>query len=370
MEWKYKSPTEKSTGYEDIMDYLASFKKDDFKKSSPERQEEIITEVCNIYKDRGIFPITYFNEEGIRKEIERGIEFNAQVKDGVVNTGRGVCSTLCNFMFPNLYEAYNQHNSYWGGKYEESAEWKFNDDDFFRKVVKFAIACQGDATPSSIYCGIRQVGTMPSNFLPMNAKAIYEKYCPENGIIFDYAAGFGGRLTGALTSKKNFRYVACEPNSKTYANLNRMGLEIEKVTGRKGSFKIYKIGSEDFRANLEIFDFAFSSPPYFDLEIYSKEPTQCYNRYPNIYDWLDKYVKVTIENIYYMLKHDRYYAVNIADFEYGNRIMNYVDMWKDYSIKAGFKYYETLYLKISSHGGNGNRKFSGKTERIMVFHKD
>lgn len=370
MEWNYVSPVERSTGYEDIMDYLKSINKEKFKGSTQEEQERIIDEVCQIYRERSIFPITYFNQDGIRKEIEKGIEFDAKIKNGIVNTGRGICSTLCNFMFPNLYEAYNQHNSYWGGKYKESAEWKFMDDDFFRKVVKFAVACQGDATPGSIYCGIRQVGTMPSNFQPMNAKALYDEYCPEGGVIYDFACGFGGRLTGALTSKKNFYYVGVEPNSKTFENLNRMGSEIEKVTGRAGSFKIYKIGSEDFRGNPEIFDFAFSSPPYFDLEIYCDEPTQCYNRYPNIYDWLDKYVKVTIENIYHMLKHDRYYAVNIADFDYGSKRMNYVDIWKEYSIKAGFVHNDTLHLKISSHGGNGeNRVLSGKKEQIMVFYK-
>ncbi len=72
-----------------------------------------------------------------------------------------------------------------------------------------------------------------------------------------------------------------------------------------------------------------------------------------------------------MLKHDRYYAVNIADFDYGNRRMNYVDIWKDYAIKAGFRYHETLHLKISSHGGNGEkRETKGKKERILVFYKE
>ena len=41
----------------------------------------------------------------------------------------------------------------------------------------------------------------------MKAKALYEKYCPENGIIYDFACGFGGRMLGALSSKKNFKYL-------------------------------------------------------------------------------------------------------------------------------------------------------------------
>jgi hypothetical protein len=363
---------ERSTGYEDVMDYLASITKDKFKALSKEEQSVVIDEVYEIYHRRGIFPITYFNQEGIRNEIQRGIDYEAKIENGVVNCGAGVCTALCNFMFPNLYEAYNQYSCYGGSMIErESGIRKFNDKPYMEKIIYYAIACDGSAVPKSIMAGIRQVGTLPSNFRPMNAKALYEKYCPENGIIYDYCAGFGGRMTGALTSKKNFYYVACEPNSKTYENLNRLGAEIEKVTGRTGSYKVYKMGSEDFRANSEVFDFAFSSPPYFDLEVYCDEPTQCYNRYPNIYDWLEKFVRAVIENVYYMLKHDRYYAVNIADFDYGSRRMNYVDIWKDYSLQAGFKYHETLHLKVPSHGGNGEfRPTNGKKEQILVFYKE
>lgn len=264
MKWNYESLVEKSTGYEDILPYLQSFTKEKFKAMSKEEQDKVIDEVWEIYRDRGIFPITYFNEEGIKKEIQRGIDYDAQVKDGVVSCGAGVCTALCNFMFPNLYEAYNQYSCYGGSMIDrESGIRKFNDYPYMRKIIYYAIACDGSAEPKSIMAGIRQVGTLPSNFRPMNAKAIYEKYTPDGGVIYDHSCGFGGRMCGALTSKKNFYYVGCEPNSQTYENLNHLGEEIEKVTGRTGSYKVYKIGSEDFRANPEIFDFAFSSPPLF-----------------------------------------------------------------------------------------------------------
>lgn len=45
MEWNYQSPVERSTGYEDIMDYLQSFTKERFKSASKEEQDKIIKEV-------------------------------------------------------------------------------------------------------------------------------------------------------------------------------------------------------------------------------------------------------------------------------------------------------------------------------------
>lgn len=369
MQWNYESKVNKSTGYEDLYDILKTYSGEAYKQASPERKSEMIDEVTKIYKDRGIFPITYFNEEGIKEAIQEGIDYEPKIENDVVNTGAGVCTALCNFFMPNLFEAYNINAVVPEGN--GSASFKFNNEEYLKKCVRFALQCDGSAMPKSIMSGIRQAGVMPSNFRPMNAKAIYEAYCPEGGVIHDSSAGFGGRLTGALTSKKNFYYIATEPNSATYENLYRLGNAIEGVTGRKNSFKIIKQGSEVFRANPEIFDFGFSSPPYFFCEVYTDEPTQCYIKFPNIYEWVDGFVKATIDNEYYMLKHNRYYAINIADFKYDGKIMNYVDLWKDLSIKAGFKYVKDLNLQIPKRAGTNQKKASeSKKERIMLFYKE
>jgi hypothetical protein len=72
-----------------------------------------------------------------------------------------------------------------------------------------------------------------------------------------------------------------------------------------------------------------------------------------------------------MLKPNRYCAVNIADFSYGSRTMNYVDIWKRYCLDVGFKFHETLHLKVPSHSGNGeNRVTTGREEVILVFYKE
>ena len=157
----------------------------------------------------------------------------------------------------------------------------------------------------------------------MNAKALYEYYVPKNGIIYDFAGGFGGRMLGALSSKNEYKYIAVEPCNETYEGLLQLGEHIESVTKRNNSFEIYKIGSEDFDYGKQGFvDFAFSSPPYFNLEVYSDEETQCYNKFNELDLWLEGYVRPTIRNIYKLLKDDGKYAVNIADFKFRNKITN------------------------------------------------
>lgn len=351
------------------MELLKSYTKVRYEKSTKEEQDAMVDEVFNIYRSKNIFPILYYSDEGVKEEIQKVIDHKVEIK------GDRLClygySKLINFMFPNIFEAYNI-NGYFAIKCDkESGEFKFNDDTYFKMVIRWAIKSHADATPGSVFAGFQQVGVIPTSFPVLNAKALYEKYCPENGVIYDYACGFGSRMLGALSSKKNFTYIGVEPNSKTYENLIRFGNKIEEVTGRRNSFKVMKIGSEDFIANGEIFDFAFSSPPYFNLEHYSDEITQCYNKYPDIYLWLERYVKETIENIYKMLKPGRYYAVNIADFNYSGGVMNYVDVWRDYSKQAGFELVDTLELGVHMHGGNGLRgNMKLKSERIDIFYKN
>ena len=69
-------------------------------------------------------------------------------------------------------------------------------------------------------------------------------------------------------------------------------------------------------------DLAFSCPPYFDLEVYSKDNTQSYNEYSNYEEWLEKYWRQTIKICYDKLKQngklvfiikDSYGKLNLKD---------------------------------------------------------
>lgn len=372
MEWKYQSKTLKSTGYEDHMDYLKRYpNREEFKALPTEEQKAIIEDYRAFYREKDIFPIPYFNEDGVIKEIKRCIDYNAYIKDGnILNCGAGVGTAMCNYLFPNLFETVSLHNPKEGKNMIE----KFNNDKCLSTAIGFALrSCSGGATPTNVYAGMRMHGAMPSNFRPMNAKALYEKYVPENGIIYDFASGFGGRMLGALTSKNNYRYIGVDPCTDTYNNLIKLGNLIEQVTGRTNSFRVYKECSENFCPQTECVDFAFSSPPYFNLEQYSAEETQSYNKYNNLDLWFEYYVRPTINNIHTMLKDGCYYAVNIADFKTSKEgEVKFVDRWLEISKECGFEFIEQLTLKIPARtkSGEGRKtRPNDKREGIFVFKK-
>lgn len=363
-EWNYKSIQDKSNGYENCG--LENFLIEDYKQMNDKGKQQFIEDVFKIYRQKNIYPIWYFSENGVIKEIQKCID-----KDIVFNEDGTLPKALqgqdlCRFFMPNL-------TTVEGGKDKRTMYKKFYDDHLLKRSIKLVcdMSTKGIVTPSAIRAKSELTGgQVATNFPPMRAKLIYEKYCLKNGIIYDYACGFGGRMLGALTSKNNYKYIGVEPCVETYENLNNLGKYIEKATNRQNIFKVFCMGSEEFKLKPNTIDFAFSSPPYFNLEKYSDENTQCYNKFSELNDWFNGYVQPTITNIYHMLKPNRYYAVNIADFRVGKNDVAFVDKWIELSIGAGFEFVEEIPMTLQTRRGVGhNDNATRKLEGIYVFKK-
>ena len=365
IEWNYTSLDSKSNGYEQVIDYLKQFDKAFYNSCSEQEKELVINKIFNIYRTINIFPILYFNEDGIKDEIlkcyNKDIVWDGKALDMKYTQG----SSLCRFLFPNLYDVECK------GQRNNSPYYKFYDDHKLKRAIKLALEIKNGVTPSEIRTSLELIGgNVATNFPPMKAKALYERYCPVGGSVYDFSCGFGGRLLGCLSSKNNYKYFGVEPCSETFDNLNNLGRLVESALGRSKCFYILKCGSECIKVKKEFADFAFSSPPYFNLEVYSKEDTQCYNKYPELESWFRGYVEPTIKNIYNALKPNRYYAVNIADFKVGQKNIKYVDRWIQISKDIGFEFIEEIPMKLQLRRGDGNTgEEEKKSEGIYVFKK-
>jgi DNA modification methylase len=368
--WSYTSELPVSLGYEKELKYIYSFTPEMYAKADKDGKDEIVQKLFEVYRGRNIYPIYYYNEEGIRNEIQACIDKDVREFDGINLTKRNLQgSDLCRFMYRNL-----EHVDV--GTAKKNSMWdRFFDDKKLKKAIHFCLRFEV-ARPRRLLSAMQLIGGgVATNFHPMKAKAIYEYYCPEKGIIYDYASGFGGRLLGALSSKKNFYYVGVDPNTETIHWANELAQRIENVTGRKKSYILKCKGSEDYRPPKDSVDFAFSSPPYFNLEKYTNEPTQAYIRFPELDSWFENYVKKTVENIYYTLKPNRNYAVNIADFNLGSRRIEYVDRWLKISEEVGFEYLGKVNMKVTTRRGSGHNdletgKSIPKQEGIFLFRKE
>lgn len=352
--------------YEEVMDQLNKYSKDEYLKlQSEEEKQKYIDDIFNIYRSINKFPINYYDEKGIEEEIIKCInkdvsDWDGEILDFKANQG----SSLCKYLFPNLHKVECKgvkNNSMWD---------RFFDDHKLKRAIKLSLEIKKGVSPSEIRSSLELIGgNVATNFKIINAKALYEKYCQKDGVIYDFSCGFGGRMLGALSSKNNYKYFGCEPCSETYDNLNILGKYIEKATNRTNSFKIFKNGSEEkILERKEFVDFAFSSPPYFSLEKYSDEDTQCYNKYDTLEKWFEYYVRPTIQNIYNYLKPNRYYAVNIADFKVGKKEIKFVDEWIKISKEIGFTYVKNIPMCLRVRKGLGHEQ-EEKKEGIFLFVK-
>lgn len=367
--WNYNSESDKSSGYEDVYERLSRYTKEYYASLDDEGKAACINEVFSIYREKNIFPITYYNNEGIRGEIQSVIDkevswdYSSNILDLKFNQGQ----SLCRFMFPNMQDIIISGDKR-GQPYK-----KFHNDHNLKRAIGFCLNHKNTkkpVMPTGIKDGLEMLGgNAATNFKTMNAKALYQHFCTKGDTVLDFSAGFGGRMLAAMSL--DLMYVGFEPCKDTYNNLERLGNHISTVNDSR--FLIYRKGSEvDLPESWNnSIDFAFSSPPYFNLEVYSDEESQCYNKFKSIDLWMDGYVEPTIRNIFNTLKSGKYYAVNISDFKIGGKKIEFVNEWIKISESIGFIYEKQIFMKIQARRGVGHQEGNKKSkqEGIFIFRK-
>ena len=206
------------------------------------------------------------------------------------------------------------------------------------------------------------VARKPTCYPIASIKDLLSKYC-FNGNYYDYSCGWGDRLLGAIV--KGVNYFGTDPNYLLTEKLIEMNNDI--VKNGFGQNKIVDIrtkGSEELQADWQNkMSFCFSSPPYFKLEDYmiGEQSTKLHDDYN---DWLEYYLKPTIDNCKKYLVDGGYFAINIKNYK------NYdlVGDSRRIAEELGFVYItsETV-TNIQRPKQDGT--FLNNDERVMVFKK-
>ena len=355
------------TCYESVAEQLAGYTKARY-QGAP---EQTIQEVFDIYRSINIVPIEYYTEQGLIADIKllRDTVSN-EVKDYRIGLGNNQGQTINRFLFPNMMTAEPK------GRGSNSLRDRFLDDRKLHRAIKLCFEHRDGnnlVSPTAVRRALELVtGENIQNFKPMHARTIVEFLCPVLwGNVYDYSAGYGGRLLGIATAKMSYSYTGLDPNSETVKYLVYLNNLIEQAVGNRGT--IIQNVSEDFEPGIPGgIDLAFSSPPYFNLEKYCDEPTQCMNRYTTLDDWFDGYAAPTMRNIYNGLNKEGVFATNIADYKsYGNKEYKVVDRWIATAESLGFKHTQTIKMMLNTRPGVGNNKVEGreKWEGVYVFTK-
>jgi|TARA_B110000977_G_scaffold121228_1_gene155982 hypothetical protein len=369
-EWGVTPTSDTYTGYETVAQQLKSYSKERWTQADDAGKDKLVEDVFNIYRNINIIPITYFTLDGCKAEL-RSISLKSHsVQDKKISVGNTAGQNLSRFWFPNMQEAYTRKDKM------VSMRARFYDDTRLKRAISFCYKYRDEGDKSVLPANIRRAldlvsGGTIANFKPMNARAVYDYICPTMwGNVLDFSSGYGGRMIGALTSNMRFNYTGIDPNTKTYNGLVALG-ELMTSLGLGSGYQMNHMPSEQFDPEPESFDAAFSSPPYFNLETYTDEPTQCMNSCSNLDEWFDNYAEPTMRMIHKALVKDGIYAVNIADYKDGKEEFNIVDRWSLVSREVGFQFVERIDMLLNVRPGVGNDKLKNayKSEGIYLFKK-
>ncbi|MDA3855872.1 MAG: hypothetical protein PF569_06420 [Candidatus Woesearchaeota archaeon] len=154
--------------------------------------------------------------------------------------------------------------------------------------------------------GVQYVNEFP----PHIARDLYKNYgLNKNSKVLDPCSGWGGRMLGASTIVDS--YTGFDPSTKTYTGLVKLS-EFIKTMNSSFVADIKCLPFEESNLKNETFDFAFTSPPYYDSEEYSTEETNSLVKYKSFEEWCDGFYLPLIEKTMNSLKKEKSFVLNIG----------------------------------------------------------
>jgi len=273
-----------------------------------------------------------------------------------------------NYVGMDLANSFHHHleeGKYSYGKMMSPVE-AYNDDEKFKDCINRWLELGNKPNRSGIRRILRTRNGVRGvcNFRPTAAKYIYDSYCPDGGKILDPCSGYSGRLIGCISSGRGLYYHGIDPDTKTALG----NMECASYFKNKYDFGFsFSLGmAEEEMGNLcsDHFDLVFTSPPYFDTEIYSSEQTQSCHKYKTYDGWLNGFLFVMAKEGLRVLKSGGYMIINIKNYK-NNKI---VDDLIDFCGKNNLPLVRTLYLALPNNEFD-RQNTTKHTEPVLVFQK-
>jgi hypothetical protein len=153
-------------------------------------------------------------------------------------------------------------------------------------------------------------GGRVANFRPVVARAIINRFSRRADLVVDFSAGYGGRLLAGLNLERT--YVGIDPAKKQVLGLNQMYRDFRNLTS--SIVKIVRGCAEDILPDFDrnSVDLVFSSPPFFNLEIYSDEQNQSSRRYLKYDEWRERFLRVILAQSRRILRRKGFLVINVS----------------------------------------------------------
>lgn len=153
-----------------------------------------------------------------------------------------------------------------------------------------------------------------NTFRPKLMKYMIEHFNAKR--ILDMSSGWGDRLIGAMASDIDC-YHGFDPNpclQEGYTNI--INFFKEQMINKNADISVKMLPFEKSELENDYYDLMFTSPPYFDIEIYDKDSETQSTHNQNEKSWYDLYLMKWVQLIYLALKKGGHMVFNINQFKH------------------------------------------------------
>lgn len=152
---------------------------------------------------------------------------------------------------------------------------------------------------------------------PLIIKHFIEKYNAKN--VLDFSSGWGDRLIGAILSDVDY-YFGVDPNKCLHQGYQK----IINIFKPRGKYILVEAGFQDVALpNHTLFDLVYTSPPYFDYELYSKDLSQSVSLGKNEDEWLNNFLYPSIIKCINHLKNSGHLVLYFSQ----EKNKTYIEKW-------------------------------------------
>jgi len=200
-----------------------------------------------------------------------------------------------------------------------------------------------------------------TKYRTITSKAIVQYFGAKR--VLDPCTGWGGRLLGTLAAAADTEYVGCEPDPKTAEGLRQILADPAIPASVRARGQIIEKPAEVALAEIPAatFDLILTSPPYFNLEIYTAGE-QSISKWPTWDAWVSEWYKPLILNSLARLKEGGVSCWSVKNFKTDKKYP-LADVTKKIHKDAGWDLIKTVVMTGSARPGGKRISAEGKETR-------
>ncbi|WP_338871681.1 hypothetical protein WBJ53_26030 [Spirosoma sp. SC4-14] len=224
------------------------------------------------------------------------------------------------------------------------------------------------------YCDKHGIATQSTTsiFDPVLCELAYRWFIPAGGHIYDPFAG--GSVRGLVAAKLGYQYTGVDLRSEQVEENRQQALSL---LSSLPDAPVWICGNSLDTARImagQTVDFVFTCPPYFDLEVYSDDPSDLSNM--EFDEFSRQYIEIIRQSVA-LLKPNRFACLVIGDVrDQKGYYRNLIGLTVDAFEAAGARYYNeaVLVTQVASAAIRANQFLKGRKlvkthQNVLVFYK-